>query len=210
MSLIGWESTSNLYEMVLLLWKCSDEGFQPWQCERVCWNVYQLVRCLRCHRTLSERQSSGQQLVILLYVSRSYGQDKTVLSYLVLFCLVRVGGVNRIGDKSRLSATENFETVLSCLEIQWRLLIYDWKQFFLIAKLLYIPIQKVLLSVLPTLKLLANMYGDNTIQLDINSDRRTRGHTKKLLVKRCRYDVRKYSFSNRITCLLYTSDAADE
>jgi len=32
-------------------------------------------------------------------------------------CLVHVGGVNRIGDKSRLSATETFETVLSSLEM---------------------------------------------------------------------------------------------
>jgi len=37
-----------------------------------------------------------------------YQQDKTVLS-----CLVGIHGVNWIGDKSRLSATENFETVLS-------------------------------------------------------------------------------------------------
>ena len=36
---------------------------------------------------------------------RRHGGDNTVLS-----CLVRVGGVNRIGDKPRLSATENFET----------------------------------------------------------------------------------------------------
>ena len=39
----------------------------------------------------------------------------------------------------------------------------------------------------------------DTVQLDIHSDTRTRGHTKKLAVRRCRYDVRKYSFSNRIT-----------
>ena len=37
---------------------------------------------------------------------------------LVLSCLVRVGGVNGIGDKSRVSATENFETVLSSLEMR--------------------------------------------------------------------------------------------
>jgi len=48
-------------------------------------------------------------------------------------------------------------------------------------------------------KLLTNMYDDNSVQLDINSDTRTRGHTKKLVVRRCRYDVQKYSFSNRIT-----------
>ena len=41
-----------------------------------------------------------------------HGQDKTV------FC-VFVGDVNRIGDKSRLSATKNFETVLSSLEVRW-------------------------------------------------------------------------------------------
>jgi len=48
-------------------------------------------------------------------------------------------------------------------------------------------------------KLLTNMYDDNTVQLDINSDTKTRGRNKKLVVRRCRYDVRKYSFSNRIT-----------
>ena len=54
----------------------------------------------------------------LLYLISSshhrHGQDKTRLS-----CLVRVGGVNRIGDKSRMSATEHLETVLSsqCLII---------------------------------------------------------------------------------------------
>ena len=37
------------------------------------------------------------------------------------------------------------------------------------------------------------------VQLDINSYTRTRAHTKKSVVRRCRYDVRKYSFSNRIT-----------
>ena len=47
---------------------------------------------------------------------REHGQDKTVLS-----CLVGVGGVNGIGDKSRLSATENFETVLSSLEMRCEL-----------------------------------------------------------------------------------------
>jgi len=36
---------------------------------------------------------------------RRHGQDSTLLSW-----LVRVGGVNRIGDKSRLLATEHLET----------------------------------------------------------------------------------------------------
>ena len=48
---------------------------------------------------------------------KRHGWDKTVLS-----CLVRVSGANRIRDKSKLSATENFETILSSLEMRWGLL----------------------------------------------------------------------------------------
>ena len=44
---------------------------------------------------------------------RRHGQNKTVLS-----CLGRVGGVNRNGDKWRLSTIENFETVLSSLKMR--------------------------------------------------------------------------------------------
>ena len=47
-------------------------------------------------------------------------------------------------------------------------------------------------------KLLMNKYDDNTVHLDINIDTRTRGHIKKLVVKRCHYDVRKYSFCIRV------------
>ena len=43
-------------------------------------------------------------------------------------------------------------------------------------------------------KLLMNKYDDNTVHLDMNIDTRTRGHTKKHVVKRCHYGVRKYSF----------------
>jgi len=32
--------------------------------------------------------------------------------------------------------------------------------------------------------LLTNMYDDNTVQLDINSDTRTRGHTNKLVLRK--------------------------
>jgi len=46
-------------------------------------------------------------------------------------------------------------------------------------------------------KLLMNKYDGNTVHLDVNIDTRTRGHTKKL-VKRCHYDLRKYSFCIRI------------
>ena len=44
---------------------------------------------------------------------RRHGQDKTVLSG-----LVRVGSVDRIVDKSRLSMIENSETVLSSVEMR--------------------------------------------------------------------------------------------
>jgi len=45
---------------------------------------------------------------------RRHGQDKSV------------GGVNWIGDKSRLSTTENFETVLSIVDMRWGLLKQSW------------------------------------------------------------------------------------
>jgi len=47
---------------------------------------------------------------------REHGHDKAVLS-----CLVGVHGVNWIEDKTRLSATENFETVLSYCDVIWKL-----------------------------------------------------------------------------------------
>ena len=56
---------------------------------------------------------------------RRHQQDKTVLS-----CLIGIYGVNWIGDKSRLSATENFETVLSSLQMQCELsLVLSWPSF---------------------------------------------------------------------------------
>jgi len=48
-------------------------------------------------------------------------------------------------------------------------------------------------------KLLTNKYDDNSVRLDINFGTRTRGHIKKLVVRKCRHDVRKYSFCIRIT-----------
>jgi len=47
-------------------------------------------------------------------------------------------------------------------------------------------------------KLPTNKCDDNTVHVDINFNRITRGHTKKLVVSKCRYDVRKYSFRIRI------------
>jgi len=47
-------------------------------------------------------------------------------------------------------------------------------------------------------KLLMYKYDDNTVHLCANIDTRTRGHTKTLVVKRCHYDLQKYSFCIRI------------
>ena len=56
-----------------------------------------------------------------------------------------------------------------------------------------------------TYKLLSGRY-DNQASLQLkakmsslSSDYKTRGNSCKLEVRRCRYDLRKYSFSNRIT-----------
>ena len=56
-----------------------------------------------------------------------------------------------------------------------------------------------------TYKLLSGKYDDQaSLQLkskmsSLPSDYKTRGNSRKLEVRRCRYDLRKYSFSNRIT-----------
>ena len=64
---------------------------------------------------------------------------RNVLWYLVhtayTTCLVHVGGVNRIGDKSRLSATQNFDTSLSSPEMRWGIL----KSLDLLPKILFSP-----------------------------------------------------------------------
>jgi len=56
-----------------------------------------------------------------------------------------------------------------------------------------------------TYKLLSGKYDDQaSLQLkskifSLPSDYKTRGNSRKLEVRRCKYDLRKYSFSNRIT-----------
>jgi len=74
-----------------------------------------------------------------------------------------------------------------------------YKERLAALKLLTLKHRRIRGDMIEVYKLLTNTYDDNTVQLDINSDKRTEGHTKKLLVRRCRYDVRKYSFSIRIT-----------
>jgi len=77
-----------------------------------------------------------------------------------------------------------------------------YKERLMALKLPTLKYRRIRGDMIEVYKLLTNMYDDNTVQLGINSDARTRGHTKKLVVKRCRYDVRKFSFSNRITNIL--------
>jgi len=74
-----------------------------------------------------------------------------------------------------------------------------YKERLMALKLPTLKYRRIRGDMIEAYKLLTNMYDDNTVQLDINSDTRTRGHTKKLVVRRWRYDVRKYSFSNKIT-----------
>jgi len=60
-------------------------------------------------------------------------------------------------------------------------------------------------DMIDTYKLLSGKYDDQaSLQLkpkmsSLPSDYKTRGNSRKLEVRRCRYDLRKYSFSNRIT-----------
>ena len=74
-----------------------------------------------------------------------------------------------------------------------------YKERLMALKLPRLKYRRIRGDMIEVYKLLTNMYDDNTVQLDLNFDTRTRGHTKKLVVRRCRYDVRKYSFSNMIT-----------
>jgi len=71
-----------------------------------------------------------------LWLAHTTDTDKTRLS-----CLVHVGGVSRIDDKSRLSATENFETVLSSLEM-WckQTIVLFWPSFQFSTRLVCKPV----------------------------------------------------------------------
>lgn len=49
-------------------------------------------------------------------------------------------------------------------------------------------------------KLMNNLYDNGvTLNLTKSGDVRTRGNSFKLITNRCKYDIRKYSFSNRVT-----------
>jgi len=74
-----------------------------------------------------------------------------------------------------------------------------YKERLLALKLPTLKYIKIRGDMIEVYKLLTNKYDDNTVHLDMNLDTRTRRHIKKLVVRRCRYDVRKYSFCVRIT-----------
>ena len=65
----------------------------------------------------SQCRTNSHHIDLCMTLCLVHTVDKTRLSL-----LVRVDGVNRIGNKSRLSVTVSFETVLSSLEMQWGLL----------------------------------------------------------------------------------------
>ena len=65
-------------------------------------------------------------------------------------------------------------------------------------KLPTLKYRRIRIDMIEVYKLLMNKCDDNAVHLDINTDTRTRGHTEKLVVKRCHYDVRKYSFCIRV------------
>jgi len=72
---------------------------------------------------MKANQNVGQCL--MPHSHRRHRHDKTVLS-----CLVGIRGVNWIGDKSRLLATKNIETVLCSLEMRCELsLVLSWPSF---------------------------------------------------------------------------------
>jgi len=73
-----------------------------------------------------------------------------------------------------------------------------YKQRLVELKLPTLKYRRIRGDMIEVYKLLTNKYDDNTVHLDRNLDTRTRGHTKKLVVKRCHYDVRKYSFCIRV------------
>ena len=84
------------------------------------------MSCKWCSQTELNRQNINELITIwiLTLVQTADTDNKTRLSD-----LARVGGVNRIGDKS---ATENFEIVLSSLEMRWGLLktVLTCRQFY--------------------------------------------------------------------------------
>jgi len=65
-------------------------------------------------------------------------------------------------------------------------------------KLPTLKYRRIRADMIEVYKLLINKYDDNTVHLDMNIDTKTIRHTKKLNVKRCHYDVRKYSFCIRV------------
>jgi len=74
----------------------------------------------------------------------------------------------------------------------------SYKKRLMELKLPTLTYRRIRSDMIEVYKLLMNAYDDNTLHLNMNIDTRTSpGHTKILVVKRCHYDVRKYSFLQR-------------
>ena len=85
-----------------------------------------VIRSLRCYKPKFALLSHTYCVCSVMASShRRRQQDKTVSS-----CLVGIRGVNWIGNKSTLSVTENFATVLSSLEMRSeQSLVLSWPSF---------------------------------------------------------------------------------
>ena len=72
----------------------------------------------------------------------------------------------------------------------------SYKERLAELKLPTLKSRRIMGDMIEVYKLLMNKYDDNKVHLDMNIDTRTREHAKKL-VKKCHYDVWKYSFCIR-------------
>ena len=93
-------------------------------CKRNSAVVQLFCSTLYTHRTCSGLSCSCFLFVLIFVISINSNREHIYPTTPVIWssCLVPVGGVNRIGIRSRLSATEHFETVLSRLDFRWGLL----------------------------------------------------------------------------------------
>ena len=80
----------------------------------------------------------------------------------------------------------------------------SYKERLMELKLPTLKYRRIRGDMIEVYKLVMSKYDDNTVHLDMNIDTRTIGHTKKRVVKRCHYDVRKYSFCIRVVIIRHS------
>ena len=100
----------------------------------------------------------------------------------------------RVNKRSRKSIDESNETGVWIKKKSYKKRLVELK----LPTLKYRRISGNMIEVYTLLTDITDKYDDNTVHLHTNIESRTRGHTKKLIVKRCHYDVWKYSFCIRV------------